>query len=165
VSDALLALLRILLLVLLYLFFFRVVRAVWVEVRTPAPAVAGGGGRRERREARARNRAAKPARNERRTPPSGPALVVTEPPEARGRIYDLGDAEVTIGRAAGCTVTVDDTFVSQLHARVFARDGQLMVEDLGSTNGTYLNRRRLTGPMVVQHSDKIQIGNTILEVR
>lgn len=164
-SDALLALLRLLLLILLYLFFLRVVRAVWVEVRTPAPAVAGVPGRRERREARARTRAAKPARSDRRAPASGPSLVVTEPPEARGRIYHLGDTEVTIGRAAGCTVTVDDTFVSQVHARVFTHDGQLMVEDLGSTNGTYLNRRRLTGPMVAQHSDKIQVGNTILEVR
>jgi pSer/pThr/pTyr-binding forkhead associated (FHA) protein len=164
-SDALLALLRIFLLVLIYLFFLRVVRAVWVEVRAPAPAVAtAGAGRKARREARAQERAARPARSERR-PASGPALVVTEPPELRGRIYDLSDSELTIGRAAGCTVTVDDTFVSQLHARVFARDDQLMVEDLGSTNGTYLNRRRLTGPMVVQRSDKIQIGNTVLEVR
>jgi pSer/pThr/pTyr-binding forkhead associated (FHA) protein len=125
--------------------------------------VAGATSRRERRDAKARSKAAKP-RSERR-PAAGPALVVAEPPEARGRIYDLGDTEVTIGRAAGCTVTVDDTFVSQLHARVFARDGQLMVEDLGSTNGTYLNRRRVTGPMVVQHGDKVQVGNTVLEVR
>jgi FHA domain len=163
-SDALLALLRLFLLTLLFLFFLRVVRAVWVEVRTPAPAVAGGG-RRERREAKARARAAKPTRSERKAPAAGPSLVVTEPPEARGRIYHLGDTEVTIGRAAGCTVTVDDTFVSQLHARVFSRDGQTMVEDLGSTNGTYLNRRRVTGPMVVQRADKIQVGNTVLEVR
>ena len=62
-------------------------------------------------------------------------------------------------------VTVDDTYVSQLHARVFTRDGQLMVEDLGSTNGTYLNRVKVAGPMVMQKGDRLQVGNTVLEVR
>jgi pSer/pThr/pTyr-binding forkhead associated (FHA) protein len=55
--------------------------------------------------------------------------------------------------------------VSQLHARVFTRDGQLLVEDLGSTNGTYLNRAKVAGPMVMQKGDRLQVGNTVLEVR
>jgi len=59
---------------------------------------------------------------------------------------------------------IDDTYASQLHARVFQRDGQIYVEDLGSTNGTYLNRSKVTGPMVVQRGDQLQIGNTILEL-
>lgn len=160
-SDALLAILRLLLLVLLYLFFLRVVRAVWVEVKAPAPAVAGAPSRREARTAR---KQASP-RTERGVKRIGPQLVLTDPPEARGRIYDLGDSEVTIGRAAACTVTVDDTFVSQIHARVYARDGQIMVEDTGSTNGTYLNRRRVSSPMVMRPGDKVQVGNTILELR
>jgi pSer/pThr/pTyr-binding forkhead associated (FHA) protein len=61
-------------------------------------------------------------------------------------------------------VTVDDTFVSQIHARVFARDGQYLVEDLGSTNGTYLKRKKVTGPMVMQPGDRLQVGNTVLEL-
>jgi pSer/pThr/pTyr-binding forkhead associated (FHA) protein len=69
-----------------------------------------------------------------------------------------------VGRAAGCQITLDDTFVSQLHARVFHREGQYLVEDLGSTNGTYLNRQKVTGPMVIRAGDELQIGNTIMEL-
>jgi pSer/pThr/pTyr-binding forkhead associated (FHA) protein len=90
--------------------------------------------------------------------------VAVEPADQVGRRYPLGD-EITVGRAAGCQVTVDDTYVSQLHARVFTRDGQLFVEDLGSTNGTYLNRVKVAGPMVMQKGDRLQVGNTVLEVR
>jgi len=73
--------------------------------------------------------------------------------------------EMTIGRAAGCQVSLaDDTFVSQLHARVFLRDGQAFIEDLGSTNGTYLNRQKVAGPMVMRSGDKMQIGNTVMEL-
>jgi pSer/pThr/pTyr-binding forkhead associated (FHA) protein len=54
--------------------------------------------------------------------------------------------------------------VSQLHTRVFRRDGQFMVEDLGSTNGTYLNRQKVSGPMVMQRGDKLKVGNTVLEL-
>jgi len=61
-------------------------------------------------------------------------------------------------------VTIDDTYASQLHARVFQRDGVVYVEDLGSTNGTYLNRNKVSGPMVFQRGDKLQIGNTVLEL-
>ncbi len=61
-------------------------------------------------------------------------------------------------------MTLDDNYASQLHARVFARDGRWFVEDLGSTNGTYLNRRKVTGPMVIGRGDQLQIGNTIMEL-
>jgi pSer/pThr/pTyr-binding forkhead associated (FHA) protein len=52
-----------------------------------------------------------------------------------------------------------------LHARVFRRDGHLMIEDLGSTNGTYLNRQRVTGPAVVRPGDLVQIGASVFEAR
>src|SRR5205814_7656285 len=91
-------------------------------------------------------------------------LISVEPVDHAGRRYPLGD-EITVGRAAGCQVTVDDTYVSQLHARVFTRDGQLFVEDLGSTNGTYLNRTKVAGPMAMQRGDRLQVGNVVLEVR
>ena len=61
-------------------------------------------------------------------------------------------------------MTLDDTYVSQLHARVFARDGQYLVEDLGSTNGTYLNRNRVTGSIVMKRGDRLQVGNTVMEL-
>ena len=151
--DQLLNLLKIFLLVLLYLFFFRVLRAVWTEVN-PRPAEVGVAPTRQR---------APKQRGGRRRKSSQPQLRALEPPALRGSAYPLDD-EVTLGRAAGCQVPLDDAYASQVHARVFHRDGQWYVEDLGSTNGTYLNRRRVAGPMVMKRRDRIQIGNTVLEL-
>ncbi|HYZ99878.1 MAG TPA: FHA domain-containing protein, partial [Acidimicrobiales bacterium] len=92
-----------------------------------------------------------------------PQLRVLEPAGLRGRAYPV-DSEITLGRAAGCQVLLDDAYASQVHARVFERDGHWYVEDLGSTNGTYLNRRRVAGPMVINRRDRLQIGNTVLEL-
>jgi hypothetical protein len=164
VSEQLLNILKLCLLALIYLFLVRVVRAVWAEVTVPAPV--DGGARRTRR-----LRGPAPAVVPASAPPKGrrargtpTELVAVEPADQAGRRYPLGD-EITVGRAAGCQVTVDDTYVSQLHARVFTRDGQVFVEDLGSTNGTYLNRVKVGGAMVMQKGDRLQVGNTVLEVR
>jgi len=160
VSDQLLFVLKLCLLALLYLFFFRVVRAVWAELRTPSPAVgapvAAGpvAAASRRKERKAQARAAK----------ARPQLVMVEPAGQAGRSYVL-DNEASIGRAAGCQITLDDTYASQIHARVFQRDGQWLVEDLGSTNGTWLNRHKVSGPMVLQRGDRLQIGNTVMELR
>jgi len=151
-SEQLLFILRLGLLALLYLFFFRVLRAVWAEITPPKVA---------------RVAAPDPGRRVKKHKDRGPKraeLLVLDPPPERGRTYPLGE-ELTMGRAAGCTVTVDDTFVSQIHARVFAREGQYLVEDLGSTNGTYLNRKKVSGPMVMQRGDRLQVGNTVLELQ
>lgn len=151
--DQLLNLLKIFLLLLLYLFFLRVLRAVWAEVN-PAPTP----------EAAAKPKRERPTRRGATGRKHGPPVLrLIAPAELRGRSYELGE-EITIGRAAGCQVTIDDTYASQLHARVFQRDGKIFVEDIGSTNGTYLNRKKVTGPMVVQRGDHLQIGNTILEL-
>ncbi|MGH9211795.1 MAG: FHA domain-containing protein FhaB/FipA [Acidimicrobiales bacterium] len=157
--DQLLNLLKIFLLVLLYLFFLRVLRAVWTEINPrPAEAPVGAASKQKPLKPRAARRAA------RRAGRSGqPQLRVLEPPGLRGRAYPL-DSEVTLGRAAGCQVPLEDSYASQVHARVFERDGQWYVEDLGSTNGTYLNRRRVAGPMVMKRRDRVQIGNTVLEL-
>jgi pSer/pThr/pTyr-binding forkhead associated (FHA) protein len=149
--EPLLRVLTILLMVLLYLFFLRVLRAVWTEVNPPKVVPATKPAKSSRRANRPRGRHA------------APQLRVIEPADQRGRSYALGD-EITVGRAAGCQVTLDDTYVSQLHARVFSHDGQVLVEDLGSTNGTYLNRRKVTGPMVMKRGDQLQIGSTVMEL-
>jgi pSer/pThr/pTyr-binding forkhead associated (FHA) protein len=153
VPDQLLNLLKLFLLLLLYLFFLRVLRAVWTEVNPPKAVEAPAKPKRDRS-----------ARRVSGTRKHGPLVLrLVAPPELKGRSFPLGE-EVTVGRAAGCQVTIDDTYASQLHARVFLRDGQVFVEDLGSTNGTYLNRRKVTGPMQLQRGDKLQIGNTVLEL-
>ncbi|MCU1354457.1 MAG: hypothetical protein JWM05_3666 [Acidimicrobiales bacterium] len=149
-SEQLLTILKLCLLVLLYLFFLRVLRAVWAELRGPK--------RVEQKPQRAKREARKVHRN------AAPVqLAVIEPAAQKGRTYSLGE-EVTLGRAPGCQVTLDDTYASQIHARLFARDGQTFVEDLGSTNGTYLNRKKVQGPMVMQRGDRLQIGNTVMEL-
>ena len=160
VSDQLLTVLKLCLLALLYLFFFRVVRAVWAEISTTAPAPGPVP-------------APVPAGAPKAAPAGAPApaaqaprptrLVIIEPAELRGKAHAL-EGDVTIGRAASCSVTLDDTFASQQHARVSAHSGQYVVEDLGSTNGTYLNRQRVAGPAAVNPGDRIQIGNTVLEL-
>ncbi len=155
-SENMLAVLRICLLALLYLFFLRVVRAAWAEIRGPRPA---------RPKATATEASAP-----RRTVAFSPVTVATgtltviEPPEQRGRSFDLTE-ELTVGRAPGCQVLLEgDTFVSQLHARVFTRDGALFVEDLGSTNGTLVNRRKIKAAVPLHQGDTLQVGRTILEV-
>jgi pSer/pThr/pTyr-binding forkhead associated (FHA) protein len=162
VSEPLLNVLKICLLALLYLFFLRVLQAVWSEVSGP------------RRRGRARTRTA-PAPAARPTAKVGvlagsrggsrapSALRVVEPESEQGKSFPLGD-EITVGRAAGCHVTLDDTYVSQLHARIFHRDGDLFVEDLGSTNGTYLNRAKVSGPMAMKPGDRLQVGSVVLEL-
>ena len=149
--ESLLTILKLFLLVLLYLFFLRVLRAVWAEIS--GPKIVEAPARRSRRE---------------RRPPRGrsaePRLVVVEPDDQRGRAFELAQ-EMTVGRAAGCQIVLDDTYVSQLHTRLFQRDGQLMVDDLGSTNGTYLNNRKVSGPMMMNRGDKLRIGKTVMELQ
>ncbi|MCU1460244.1 MAG: hypothetical protein JWO37_319 [Acidimicrobiales bacterium] len=151
--PALLTILKFCLLALLYLFLVRVVRAVWFELKPPARVLAAPvGGKSSRRDRPSRGGRAK-----------GDRLRVIEPAAQRGRAYDLAD-ELTVGRAAGCQITLDDTYVSQLHARVFRKEGQLYVEDLGSTNGTYLNRKKVTAPVQLRKGDRLQIGRTVMEL-
>jgi hypothetical protein len=153
VPDQLLNLLKIFLLLLLYLFFLRVLRAVWAEVNPPKRVEAPTAKPKKERGRRAAGRKHGP-----------PALRIVAPPELKGRSFEVG-AEATIGRAAGCQVTIDDSYASQLHARVFQRDGQIYVEDIGSTNGTYLNRKKVTSPLQVNRGDTARIGKTEMEFR
>jgi len=162
VSEQLLTLLKFCLLALIYLFFFRVLRAVWAEISPPKTVAAPA--------PRGRQAAPRPVRSAKPPPAARPSqrqpvgnLVVLEPAELRGRAYPLA-GEITVGRAPGCQVVVEDTFVSQVHARVFQREGNYLVEDLGSTNGTYLNKKQLSGTMMMHRGDRLQVGNTVLEL-
>jgi pSer/pThr/pTyr-binding forkhead associated (FHA) protein len=167
--ESLLRILQFLLLALLYLFFLRVLRAVWAEVANPRDAGTVASVR-----SGATNAPPASARRDRRGPGAAPKgtpqrLRVIEPVERKGQAFDLAE-ELTVGRAAGCQVKVEDTYASQLHARIFRRDGELFVEDLGSTNGTYLNRRgtqakeKVAGPLALKLGDRLMIGKTVLEV-
>lgn len=145
-SEAMLTILKWCLLALLYLFFFRVLQATWF-----------GSGASAKPKTAAQGLTSKVRKTKRR-------LVVLEPTALAGHSYQL-DSELTMGRAAGCQITLDDTYISQLHARVRNSETGVIVEDLGSTNGTYLNRKRVMAPSVVSPGDKIQVGSTVLELR
>ncbi len=153
--DTLLTILKFCFLALLYLFFMRVLRAVWAEV-SGTPAMVAPPAARVSRSWGGSSRAGPNGK-------AGGRLRVIEPADTKGQTYDLAD-ELTVGRAGGCQITLDDTYVSQLHARVFRREGQLYVEDLGSTNGTYLNRKKVTSPIAIRKGDRLQIGKTVMEL-
>jgi hypothetical protein len=172
-TEQVLDILKLVLLALLYLFFGRVLWAVWSEVRTPVNTRGAGGVPAPAPDPSAPTTAAtRPAQRKRREirPPKGRAgraarLVVLEPKAARGQAYKL-DREITIGRDTNCTITIpDDTFVSSLHARIFEHEGQPVLEDLGSTNGSYHNGNKVAGIKLLHPGDRVQIGYTVLEAQ
>lgn len=153
-SDQLLVVLRVCLLVLVYLVFLRVLRAVWVELRAEAPRavsepprvpVAAGAGR---------------------APATAPApanrLQVVAPASLAGTSFAL-EGETTIGRAPGCGISIDDTHISKLHARVYPANDRWYVEDLGSTNGTRVGGSVIVAAAPVGRGDRIQVGEIVLE--
>jgi pSer/pThr/pTyr-binding forkhead associated (FHA) protein len=91
-------------------------------------------------------------------------LVVTEGP-LRGTTLPLGTSAVLIGRAPSCTLVLDDDYSSSRHARVFPEGGQWLVEDMGSTNGTFLDEQPVTGAMPVRAGSQIRIGQSVLELQ
>lgn len=172
-TEPLLGILKYVLLALLYLFFARVLWAVWSEVRgprqgaviaqqrtgpadptMPAPAPSAADVRRAKRDI-------KPQRGRRGTVGR---FVIIEPKDSRGASFAIGE-ELTVGRAGTCTIGMpDDTFVSHLHARVYRDAGAAMIEDLGSTNGTYVNGKRVSKAELLTKGDRVQIGSTVFEV-
>jgi hypothetical protein len=103
----------------------------------------------------------RPPRSARATPQQ---LLVTDG-ALKGTSFGLTDQQITIGRADDATLVLDDDYASTRHARLFPQDGQWLVEDLGSTNGTYLDRQKVTAPTPVPIGVPIRIGKTVLELR
>jgi hypothetical protein len=91
-------------------------------------------------------------------------LLVTDGGLAGTRIT-LGEQPIMIGRANDSTLVLTDDYASTRHARLAMRDGDWYVEDLGSTNGTYLDRTKVTGPTLIPPGVPIRIGKTVLELR
>jgi FHA domain len=142
---------------LIFLFFLRVVRAVWVEM---SPATV----RKSRSDRRQEKVAARPPREASGRSRKQLYLRVMEPAERAGQTFDLDD-ELTIGRSPGCGVpTPEDIYTSTLHARLFRHNDQLWVEDLGSTNGTYVNSEKISQALRLGKGDVLQVGSTVFEV-
>ena len=143
-----LTVLKVALLAFLYFFIWRAVRAVVIDLYGP-------------REKRPRGERQRPARRGKGTPSK---LVMLDAAGNRVSTHRLSGT-MDIGRDAACQIRPEDTYISQQHARVFNRNGSWVVEDLGSTNGTYLNQQKVTVPSQISPGDRIRIGKTVLEVR
>jgi pSer/pThr/pTyr-binding forkhead associated (FHA) protein len=162
-----LTLIRLAFLAVLWLF---VIAAVGV-VRTDLFGTATGSSRRQARKQRApRPRPPQPANPARppkpgRSPRSAPQQLLVTAGALAGTSLGLADQQITIGRANDATLVLNDDYASTRHARLFPQDGQWIVEDLGSTNGTYLDRQKVTQPTPVPVGVPIRIGKTVLELR
>jgi pSer/pThr/pTyr-binding forkhead associated (FHA) protein len=158
-NELTLTLIRVAFLAVLWLF---VIAAIGV-VRTD---LLGGSGSAPRR-GRTRARQA-PAPRPVRPPRSGrgtPRMLVVTGGALKGTTLDLSQQQITLGRANDATLVLNDDYASSRHARIFPQDGQWIVEDLGSTNGTYLDRQKVTRPTPVPIGVPIRIGKTVLELR
>jgi len=96
---------------------------------------------------------------------SGPRRLAVTGGPLRGTTLPLGSTAVLIGRAPSNTLVLDDDYSSSRHARVYPDGGQWYVEDLGSTNGTFVGRDRVTGPTPVRPGTQIRIGQTTIELQ
>ncbi|MFV0632981.1 FHA domain-containing protein [Demequina sp.] len=83
----------------------------------------------------------------------------------KGTTIPLGTAPIMVGRSPTCTLVIDDDYCSAKHCRIFPEDGGWKVEDLGSTNGTFLDNQRVDDPMPFKRGDKLRLGATTVELR
>lgn len=114
-----------------------------------------------RRTATSRAKATKPAKRRRGAPTK---LVVTEGAD-EGASQPLGEQPILLGRGGDVTIRLDDDYVSTRHARFVPNGSDWYVEDLGSTNGTYIGTRRITTPLVVAIGVQVRLGKTIVELK
>jgi len=134
-----------------------------------------GAARRGGQEARAQRQAAAPPQQQRRQEGGrgnnrqrrgAPTKLVVSEGSLTGTTVALQGQTISLGRAHDSTIVLDDDYASSRHARIYPdRDGQWIVEDLGSTNGTYLDRTRLTTPTPIPLGAPIRIGKTVIELR
>lgn len=95
--------------------------------------------------------------------PASEVVIVRSETQA-GAAHTVKDA-LTFGRGEDADVHLDDPYASEFHLRFVAEEDRLVLHDLGSTNGTYLNGRRVTAPVTVKRGDAVQVGKTVMEVR
>ena len=94
-----------------------------------------------------------------------PTHVLVVDGSNKGERADLAEAPILIGRGADAAIRLDDDYVSTRHARIAASGDQWFVEDLGSTNGTYIGSARITQPTTLTLGTQVRIGKTLLELR
>lgn len=133
--------LQILVMVIAILFFARVLRVASIQARPTDEAPTGG--RRRRHQTL--------------------GLEFLEPVNQKGERVDV-EVAVIIGRGSDCDISLQDNYLSSRHARVANDGGDLTVEDLGSTNGTYVNEELVKGRVLLERGDVVQVGGVLFEV-
>lgn len=157
-SELTLFLIRFAYLAVLWIFVLAavsVVRSDMFGARVPEPRAARG--------RLGRTKTPKPPRAPRRR--GSPTEVVVVEGANSGEKAELNGEPVLIGRGTDAAIRLDDDYVSTRHARIALSGDQWYVEDLGSTNGTYVGSTRLTEPMAVSVGSQVRIGKTLLELR
>ena len=163
-SDFTLLLIRFAYLAILWIFVLSVVSVVrsdmfGARVETPRAERRG-----DRQQARAAKRQAKAA-GSKRVPRGAPTHVAVVEGANAGEQVSLDHAPLLIGRGADAAIRLDDDYVSTRHARIASSGDQWYVEDLGSTNVTYIGPHRLTQPTALQLGSQVRVGKTTLELR
>jgi pSer/pThr/pTyr-binding forkhead associated (FHA) protein len=159
-NELSLTIIRVAFLAVLWLFVIAAIGVVRTDLLGGSPT-SSRRGRARQQQAPRQARPAKPQRAGR----GSPRLLVVTAGALKGTTLDLAQQQITLGRANDATLVLNDDYASSRHARIFPQDGQWIVEDLGSTNGTYLDRQKVTRPMPVPVGVPIRIGKTVLELR
>ena len=162
-SELSLTIIRVAFLAVLWLFVIAAIGVVRTDL-LGGPATSSRRSRGRQTQNLRPPRQARPAKPQRAGRGSPRFLVVTAG-ALKGTSLDLAQQQITLGRANDATLVLNDDYASSRHARIFPQDGQWIVEDLGSTNGTYLDRQKVTRPMPVPLGVPIRIGKTVLELR
>ncbi|AZS86138.1 FHA domain-containing protein [Streptomyces griseoviridis] len=168
-SELTLTVMRLGFLAVLWLFVIVAVQVIRSDLF--GTRVTQRGGRRDAGRAQQSQRQQAPPQ-QRQQPAAGrqrrnaPTKLVVSEGTLTGTTVALQGQTISLGRAHDSTIVLDDDYASSRHARIYPdRDGQWIVEDLGSTNGTYLDRSRLTTPTPIPLGAPIRIGKTVIELR
>jgi hypothetical protein len=145
VDDPVAVLLKFAFIAVLYLFLLWIVRSALRDLRRPAVTD---------------ERSREAAGVERLREEERPVLVVEGGGGLQAGAAFVLDGSTTIGRSAETDIQIEDSFASSRHAQIYEREGYLYIEDMGSTNGTYLNGRRLKSRELLRAADRIRIGET-----
>lgn len=154
-SELALTLLRFGFLLLLWLFVFFVISALRRDLIAPSDTPIAG------------TSVVPPATDSgrKRRGKAGVSKLLVVEGSLAGTVVPLGSTQVTIGRAADCSLVLDDDYASSHHTRLYPHEGTWVVEDLGSTNGTWIDRTRVTGPTVIAPGQPLRVGRTVIELR
>ena len=159
-NELSLTIIRVAFLAVLWLFVIAAIGVVRTDL-LGGPSTTARRSKARQAQAPRQSRPARPPRPGR----GSPRVLVVTAGALKGTSLDLAQQQITLGRANDATLVLNDDYASSRHARIFPQDGQWIVEDLGSTNGTYLDRQKVTRPMPVPVGVPIRIGKTVLELR